>query len=328
MDSYDREKYVYQIDHDTGECMDIIRVPCGKCVGCRLDYAREWSSRIVMESFDYPTNSLFLTLTYDDEHLPCNFADGSDKVVHGIEQARYYGDVNGATLHKKDTQDFFKRLRYNISYNWPDHKMKLRYYLAGEYGPKTHRPHYHVCLFGCPDDLEPVAKNELGHTLYDSALLRETWGNGNIVVGELNPQTAGYTARYTLKKAQGEDHAGNDALGIAREFVTMSRKPGLGVNYYERNKERIYENDEIILPAVSKDKKNVVKPPRYFDILYQSEDAKDYARIKAQRGVCAELAHQNTLKECEERQLDEIAYLTIKENQKKSKIKSLVRDIG
>lgn len=313
---------VWTFDHATGEVMDLIRIPCGKCVGCRLDYSREWCGRIVMESFDYPDNSLFVTLTYDDDHIPCMLSDGSGKIVRGAESGNKFGMIGG-TLQKKDIQDWLKRLRRTVDYNY-DHPDPIRYYLAGEYGSNTHRPHYHVCLFGLPDDLAPIGVNKLGNPLYQSELINETWANGHTVVGKLNASTAAYTARYTLKKAQGQDHIFNDSLGINREFNTMSRKPGIGVNYFNAHADEIYEHDEIILPAVSKDKPHVVKPPRYFDILYEAQNPKKMAEVKRQRQDNAELSHEALLSSIE---LDELSYLSIKEGAHKERLKKLIRDL-
>lgn len=245
-----------------------------------------------MESLDFPENSLFVTLTYDDDHIPIMLDDDSGAVAHGSGFMADYC-AKGGTLLKKDLQKWFDRLRRTVRYHYGD--CKIRYYAAGEYGSQTHRPHYHVCLFGLPDDLKIVGKNKLGNTLYSSALIDDTWAQGHTVVGKLNYQTAAYTARYCLKKAQGQDHDYNDKLGINREFVTMSRKPGIGVNYFEAHKDEIYKDDEIILPASSKDKPVKVKPPRYFDILYKADNPYEYAILKAQRGETAELC---TKKKC------------------------------
>lgn len=313
---------VWTFDHKTGEVMDLVRIPCGKCIGCRLDYAREWSSRIVMESFGYPDNSLFVTLTYDDNHIPCRLSDGSGKDVRGVELGHKYGMIGG-TLFKKDTQDWLKRLRRTVDYNY-DHPMPIRFYLAGEYGTNTHRPHYHVCLFGLPHDLVAIGVNKLGNPLYQSELINETWAMGHTVVGKLNTSTASYTARYTLKKAQGQDHKFNDDLGIAREFNTMSRRPGIGVEYYNVHKDQIYEHDQIILPASSKDKPNVVRPPRYFDILYGAENPRRMAEVKEQREYTAEISHEALLSSIE---LDEISYLSIKEGAHAERLKKLIRDL-
>lgn len=315
---------VWSLDKSSGEVYDLIRVPCGKCVGCRLDYAKEWSARIVMESFDYPGRSLFVTLTYDDEHLPCKLRD-CDNVYHGVDLAKMYGDVHAAVLVKKDVQDWLKRLRVTVDRNYDEaHKMPIRFYLAGEYGSKGHRPHYHVCLFGLPNDLTVEGTNKLGQPLYQSELVNETWNQGFTVVGELNTNTAAYTARYTLKKAQGLDNAYNDRLGIPREFVTMSRKPGVGLKYYEDHKTEIYDCDEIILPASSKDKPNVVKPPRYFDIKFNKDDPREMARIKSAR---AEARRLTDALEASQVMLNEVDYLSLKERKRSNQIKKLIRDL-
>ena len=315
---------VWSFDRDTGLVYDLIRIPCGKCIGCKLDYAREWSARIVMESLDYPDRSLFVTLTYDDDHLPCYIED-SKQLYHGVDLAKRYGVIRGATLFKKDVQDWLKRLRFTVFYNYDEcNRLPIRYYLAGEYGSKGHRPHYHVCLFGLPNDLVQEGVSKLGDPLFQSQLINETWSQGFTVVGRLNASTASYTARYTLKKAQGQDDSYNDALGIEREFVCMSRRPGIGLNFYNKNKDEIYKSDEIILPAISKDKSNIVRPPRYFDILYSIEDPKRMAKIKSDRNIARDLLNLNELNGV---QLNEVDYLELKENIRADKIKKLIRDL-
>ena len=94
-----------------------VQVPCGKCIGCRLDYSRKWAIRCVLEAQMHKENC-FLTLTYDDEHLP-----------------------KGEKLEKEEMQKFWKRLRKATG-------TKIRYYMAGEYGTEGGRPHYHACVFG------------------------------------------------------------------------------------------------------------------------------------------------------------------------------------
>lgn len=313
----------YAVDPDTGQYLQAVRVPCGKCVGCRLDYSRDWASRISMESLDYPDNSLFVTLTYDDDHLPIMIDDGTQHVLKGKGFSADYV-TKGATLLKKDCQDWLKRLRRNLDYHYGISD-GVRYYLAGEYGSNTLRPHYHVCLFGVPtDSLVPIGKNKLGDILYDSDFISDTWKQGHVCVGKLNYATAAYTARYCLKKAQGKDDAFFDSVGVNREFVTMSRKPGIGVPYYEAHKEDIYKNDEIVLPAQSKDKKNVIKPPRYFDILYKAENPLEMAKIKLQRGIVAEMHHDNVMAATD---LDEIDYYAVQERKKSESIKKLIREL-
>ena len=105
---------------------EYISIPCGKCIGCRLDYSRTWADRCMLES-QYHKNNWFLTLTYDNDHLP-EQRPGSP--VH--------------SLQKRDMQLFMKRLRKRFPND------KIRFFGCGEYGSKSCRPHYHLLLFGVP----------------------------------------------------------------------------------------------------------------------------------------------------------------------------------
>jgi len=92
-------------------------VPCGRCGGCRLNRAEQWSNRLLWESENYK-NSLFCTLTYTTENIP---ADNS--------------------VNKRELQLFFKRLRKKIDF-------KFKYFACGEYGETHGRPHYHAVILG------------------------------------------------------------------------------------------------------------------------------------------------------------------------------------
>lgn len=75
-------KYVYQnrakptvfecsdhaFDVGTWKKLDTFLIPCGQCVGCRLDYSRRWATRLMLE-LECHTSAFFLTLTYDDDHI-------------------------------------------------------------------------------------------------------------------------------------------------------------------------------------------------------------------------------------------------------------------
>lgn len=313
----------YEIDPLTGQYLEAIRVPCGQCVGCKLDYSREWASRIMMESLMNDGDGLFVTLTYSDDNLPIMIDDGTKHIVRGKGFAADYA-TKGATLLLKDSQLWLKKLRRNLDYHYGINS-GVRFYLAGEYGSNTYRPHYHVCLFGVPtDDLIKIGTNKLGQALYESNFISDTWNNGHVCIGKLSFQTAAYTARYCLKKAQGKDNAFYDSIGVNREFVNMSRKPGIGIPYYDKYKEEIYKRDEIILPATSKDKPNIVKPPRYFDILYSAENPKRMAEVKLERRESAEISHDNLLSQTD---LDEIEFFAVQEKSKSESIKKLVREL-
>lgn len=139
---------------------------------CRLAYSREWAIRITHEQQCHAQSS-FLTLTYDDEHLPA------------------YGQ-----LVKKDLQDFFKRMRKHFQF---------RYVACGEYGELKRRPHFHVALFGRDfrEDRLPYSQGIQGDLLYQSPFLFRTWGKGTALIGSLTFESAAYIGRYITKRISG-----------------------------------------------------------------------------------------------------------------------------
>lgn len=180
-------------------------VPCGKCLGCRIDYSREWANRMCVELDDNP-RAIFLTLTYNNDHLP--------RTESGVP-----------TLDKRDLQLFWKRLRKSFPC------VRIRYYVAGEYGPKTLRPHYHAIVYGLAlsdfPDLYCRGHNLLNQLYYSSPRLADIWGNGYILMSEVSYKTCAYVARYVLKKHYGTDMS---VLGDAiQEFSLCSRRPGIGM---------------------------------------------------------------------------------------------------
>lgn len=225
-------------------------LPCRHCVGCRLDKSREWANRVVMEQ-PYHEESWFLTLTYDDEHLPRSLpvdqATGEILSVH-------------ATLVKKDLQDFLKRLRKNS-------KQDIRYFAAGEYGTQTYRPHYHLLLFGLKlNDLEVLKRNFAGDQYYISPFISKCWPFGVHILGKVTWQSAAYVARYTMKKAtRGYTKEYYDKAAIEPEFQTMSLKPAIGRRFYDDHPELFdYSNFTVSTPQGGRK----MNPPEYFRKLF------------------------------------------------------------
>lgn len=151
-----------------------LQVPCGQCVGCRLERSRQWAVRCVHESQMHKENC-FITLTYAPEHLP---ADQS--------------------LHYRDFQLFMKRLRKRFS------GKVIRFYMCGEYGENFGRPHFHACLFGHNFDDLTLWKVQNKQKLYRSKTLEELWPFGHSSVGTVTFESAAYVARYIMKKVTGE----------------------------------------------------------------------------------------------------------------------------
>lgn len=185
-----------------------VPVPCGQCASCKCDYSRDWSNRMILELQDHD-QAMFLTLTYNDVHLP-------------ISPQGY------PTLVKRDVQLFLKRLRKYLG------DTRIRYYLAGEYGSHTHRPHYHAIIYGIGlntfPDMVFRGTNKLGHPYYSSPTLESIWSNGFITFSSVTWRTCNYVARYVLKKQLERD----DCNGVCLPpFNVSSRKPGIGLSRAE-----------------------------------------------------------------------------------------------
>ena len=209
-----------------------IKVPCGQCIGCRLDYSRQWAIRSLHEVYTHGLdNNMFLTLTYNDDHLPEN-----------------------GSLDLKTIQNFMKRLRY---YAGSD----VRYMLCGEYGEKYGRPHYHLCIYNYvfPDInwSKPYAYNlQKGVAYYRSKFLEDNlwtvpYSNKSLgfsTIGKVTFESAAYVARYITKKIKSKDQEYLDTIyqGKMREFMTTSRRPGLGNEYVHRYYKDIFNNGYIV----------------------------------------------------------------------------------
>lgn len=114
---------------------EFVEIPCGQCIECRLQRSRRWADRCMLE-LGYHESSYFLTLTYDNDHIPKN-------PLIDYDTGEIYAE--NATLVKKDLQDFMKRLRRAYEYKGYDNK--LRFFACGEYGSQTLRPHFHIIVF-------------------------------------------------------------------------------------------------------------------------------------------------------------------------------------
>lgn len=235
-------------------------LPCGRCVGCRLERSRQWAARCVHESRSHDRNS-FVTLTYSDGHLP-----------------------PGGSLHYPDFQRFMKRLRKQFGKG-------VRFYMCGEYGEELDRPHYHVCLFGVDfSEDRKIWSNRNGYKLYRSPSLEVLWPFGHSLIAELNFETAAYTARYVMKKITGqaaEDHYRKvdpdtgEVFYLVPEFNRMSLRPGIGALFLDKYQADIYPHDYVVLNG------SKAKPPRYYDKKFAEVDPDAFDQIKADRELAA-----------------------------------------
>lgn len=287
---------------------EFVYIPCGKCLACKLDKSREWANRCMLEMQNHD-ESYFITLTYDDEHLPMN--PGIDKDTGEIQD-----DIWNSTLVLEDYQKFIKRLRKNTGQN-------LRFYGCGEYGTSidgTHRPHYHLIIFGLHlDDLELLGNSNLGHQRYTSETIGKCWKFGHHLVMEATWETCAYTARYVTKKAFVDFDDIYKENNVLPEFSTMSRKPGIGKNYYENHK-NLFDFENIVVGNKFGSKK--FKPPRYFEKLFEVDNPNEYEILKAKRNVFSDENKKLKLKNTSLNYLD---MLKVEEDNLVARTKSLQR---
>lgn len=212
-------------------------VPCGKCQGCRLEYSRQWAVRCIHEASLWRDNC-FITLTYAEEHLP-----------------------EGGTLVKKHFVDFMKRLRekyrpQNVDFDPDVHA--IRFYMCGEYGDKNLRPHYHALLFNHDFiDKKLVSVSKSGCNVYSSDELQSLWKYGLVAIGDVNFKSAAYTARYVMKKING-DAAEEHYNGRVPEYCNMSRDPGIASGWYDKFKTDMFKG------YLTLDSRKI-KPPRFYE---------------------------------------------------------------
>jgi hypothetical protein len=245
-----------------------VQIPCGQCIGCRLERSRQWAVRCMLEASCYDENC-FLTLTYDDDHLP-----------------------DDRSLHVEHFQLFMKRLRKKFGSG-------IRFFHCGEYGDQFSRPHYHALIFNFDfPDKQPFKKNHDGSILYTSQLLADLWSYGHVLIGALTFESAAYVARYCTKKITGKaakavdddgllpyeqlDTLTGEVLSLRPEYVTMSRRPGIGKPWLDKWQSDVYPNDFVVVNG------KPTKPPKFFDGQFEITNPADFKRIKGARLRAAE----------------------------------------
>lgn len=177
----------------------------------------------------------FLTLTYDEKNLPFDHS-----------------------LHLDHYQLFMKRLRKKYGSG-------IRFFHCGEYGEALGRPHYHSLLFNHDFPDKKFYSSKGGNSIYTSDELNGIWNKGFAVIGDLTFESAGYVARYALKKITGEN-AEKHYNGKKPEYCTMSRRPGIGKGWFDKFKDDVYNRDRVLING------KISRPPKYYDGLLQKVD--------------------------------------------------------
>ena len=225
---------------------DELEVGCGVCLGCRAEQARDWAVRI-MHELEMHESAWFVTLTYSNEELPEN-----------------------GSLRPEDLRGFFKALRRQYK--------EVRYYVCGEYGEISQRPHYHAVLFG-PDFLDRSAVRSSGASdVWRSECLERAWPYGLSEFGSVNYASASYVAGYVQKKVTARqdpeaylrvDDETGELVYVEREFARMSLRPALGRRWLRQFWSDVYPRDFIVMNG------REYRPPRYYDKLMDGDCRSD-----------------------------------------------------
>lgn len=267
-----------------------LSVPCGTCVGCRLEKARQWAVRCMHEASLYDVNS-FVTLTYDEEHVSKNGSLVPEHMVKFLKRLRW---------HRSKVYRIGKRRKLRVF-------DEVRFFQCGEYGEQLSRPHHHAILFNVDfaDKVALAGKDGL----YKSEELAKLWPYGFSSIGAVTFQSAGYVARYAMKKVRGSA-ADLHYSGKVPEYLTMSRRPGIGRAWIEKYVSDVYPSDQLVVNGVAS------KPPRYYDDVAAKLVPGALRAVKYRRQDAAASDPDNTGKR-----------LVVRETVKEAAIKTLTRGL-
>lgn len=230
-----------------------VTVPCGSCIGCRLERSRQWAIRCVHEASLY-THNCFITLTYNEDHVPSDLS-----------------------LNVRDWQLFMKRVRKKYGKG-------RRFFHCGEYGSKNGRPHYHAIMFNLDFQDRRLFKERGDVRIDTSQDLENLWGLGFCTVGDVTFESAAYVARYITKKITGEaadnhyswvDPVTGEVHRRKPEYTTSSN--GIGRGWYEKFGAEAFKHDSVVMRG------KLVRPPRYYERLLEVDDPKRFAAVKRAR---------------------------------------------
>lgn len=270
-----------------------ITVPCRKCWACQLNYSAEWATRIMLEAQKYESN-WFITLTYDDDHLP---------ILEELQTTEHWEDISGnvetmdvtykndgtqadGTLLPEHMDTFINTLRKKFERKGHN---GIKYFYAGEYGENTRRPHYHIILLNCPLDINLFYNTHVDSNFkihWKSKEIDEIWKKGMIDVAELEWSCAAYVARYCTKKISfNSDKREYYSQLKLPEYTRSSHR--MGMDYFEQHMDEIYKTDEMIMKTV-KGNTGSFKPPKAFDKKFKELRPKEWRKIQRSRAKAAE----------------------------------------
>lgn len=261
-----------------------VEVGCYNCQGCMAARTSQWTERNIWEFEAAGKVGCFVTMTFANEHLPESYS------------------VDIRTL-----QLFLKRLRKRL---WKEFRVRIRFFAVGEYGEDerfTKRPHYHILVYGWrPADAEQIENAKSHLPQWQSALLSEVWGKGRVVFGDVTPQSISYCAGYIFDKRRGDrakEEYSNRLHPVTGEVVTvrppfnvMSRKPGIGMGWYEQFRDSDAKGTYIVRDGRKRMMPRAIVRRRLADMASDAErDAFRAERREAAAAEAARRASDNTI---------------------------------
>lgn len=287
---------------------DYQTIPCGTCKGCRMAMSRAWADRCMLEAKDHE-NNVFLTLTYDDDHIK-ELVPAADKDSGEVIENVY-------SLEKKHLQKFHKDLRQDLVRNG---KGKIRFFACGEYGDKSLRCHFHDIVFGLDvPDKKFYRLSESGERVYTSEYLNKIWKRGQVFVGSVTWKSCAYTSRYVMKKIGTGANDFYTRSNLVPPFVVMSRREGIGKNYYNEHPE-LWKYRSI--PLSTESGKHDVYPPRYFKKLLEKDNPLLYDEIKEKNLLTLDIREQAKQAQTD---MDYLDLLRSEESSQEYRLRKLMR---
>ncbi len=295
-------------ERKAGSDYRILEIPCGQCMHCRQNVAAQWKNRLILEA-SLHEHCQFATLTYSDKNLP---HDGG--------------------LDREAMPEFMRRLRERLR-PYGSRRGKLlqtvRYFGCGEYGENfSRRPHYHILLFGLSvPDRRLWRTTPAGAPSYRSDFLEEIWPFGHVEFSDVTASSIAYVSGYSIKKLNGKLGAEayrrshpitGEVFDCEPPFAQMSRRPGIGKNWFERFKADCFPSDYLVIDG------RKVPVPKYFFRLFESDDPEAASAVREAREFRS-LEPRNRARAIAEAQPERIA---AKEEIAHRKALRQVRDLG
>lgn len=317
---------------ERGRIQRQLTLACGQCIGCRLERSRQWAIRCIHEA-KFHKHNCFVTLTYNTQNLPENGQLRKSDAVKFLKRLRQAA-WRAATKNPLPTSELVGREGILTSRSTANRRSAndapqeavarrplIRYYLAGEYGEQFGRPHFHICLFGIDfSDKHYLSKTGAGSKLYRSPTLEKLWTLGHSSIGELTFESAAYTARYIMKKINGNKQKEHytkinpdtgEIYELTPEYNVMSRRPGIGLDWFQKFKNDAYPEGRVVIRGKK------TNTPRYYDKQYAKLEPIKYEEMQFARHTEGVL---HALDQTDER-------LAVKEKVTQAKIRQLARKL-